>query len=281
MTFLWANGVIPIKADSGNGFHLLIPLNKIEATDENIIRFKRAGDILAAKYGLDETVYNPARIWKLYGTKVCKGDEVPFEDRLHRRAHIWLPKDDIQYYDFDEVESVIESLGVPEQVQEPIKSSTVSVVRSSDNSQTNYIERFIEKHNIEVFARSEKPDKIIYNIRCPFCDNTDGVVLIYNTKGDYAGSYAFKCQHNSCKGKKWEDFKAMYEGQKKDEKKVKPKPKKSILGKYEINLTNASDNGKITRRGRASVAADIKKIIEERDPGDELFLCESRRDRLA
>jgi hypothetical protein len=41
---------------------------------------------------LDTAVYDAARIWKVYGTKVCKGDEVG--GRLHRLARIMeLPKE--------------------------------------------------------------------------------------------------------------------------------------------------------------------------------------------
>ncbi len=79
----------PIKAMSGNGTHLLFRLPDLPANDQNKKIIK---DILAdlAKLfddntvKIDQTVFNPARIWKLYGTYARKGDEVPAGD--HREA---------------------------------------------------------------------------------------------------------------------------------------------------------------------------------------------------
>ena len=61
----------------------------LEVTDDTIIRFKRCGDVIVEKWGGDATVYNPARVWKLYGTTAKKGD--PTEDRPHRKAQILDP----------------------------------------------------------------------------------------------------------------------------------------------------------------------------------------------
>jgi hypothetical protein len=72
----------PIKAVSGNGGHLLFRLPDLPVNDQNI---KMIRDILAglakrfdtALVKIDQTVFNPARVWKLYGTTARKGDEVP------------------------------------------------------------------------------------------------------------------------------------------------------------------------------------------------------------
>lgn len=87
----------PIKAMSGNGAHLLFRLPDLPANDENkkIIKNILAGlakqfDTAAVK--IDTTVFNPARIWKLYGTAARKGDVVsagPYrESRPHRISYI-------------------------------------------------------------------------------------------------------------------------------------------------------------------------------------------------
>jgi hypothetical protein len=87
----------PIKAVSGNGGHLLFRLPDLPAIDQNK---KMIRDILTGlaqrfdtdKVKIDTTVFNPARIWKLYGTTARKGDPVPAaptrEARLHRMAFI-------------------------------------------------------------------------------------------------------------------------------------------------------------------------------------------------
>jgi hypothetical protein len=88
----------PIKAMSGNGGHLLYRLPDLPAQDKTNQAFVKGFlEDLARRFGservkIDTTVFNPARIWKLYGTKASKGDEIPQgpnrEARPHRVAFI-------------------------------------------------------------------------------------------------------------------------------------------------------------------------------------------------
>lgn len=87
----------PIRAMSGNGAHLLFRLPDIPANKENQLFIKHTLEEIAAAFKSDEvnidtTVFNPARIWKLYGTTSKKGDYVPQseyrEERPYREAHI-------------------------------------------------------------------------------------------------------------------------------------------------------------------------------------------------
>ncbi len=78
----------PILADSGNGGHLLYAID-LPPDDGGQVR--RALEALAFRFdddlvGIDQKVFNPARIWKLYGTPARKGDSTP--DRPHRLARI-------------------------------------------------------------------------------------------------------------------------------------------------------------------------------------------------
>ncbi len=78
----------PILADSGNGTHLLYRVD-LPVDDGGIV--KRALEALAAEFDdnlshVDTKVFNPARIWKLYGTVARKGDDL--SDRPHRMARI-------------------------------------------------------------------------------------------------------------------------------------------------------------------------------------------------
>ena len=86
----------PVVADSGNGAHLLYRLdlpNDQAATE--LVKRVLAG--VAARCGtedtaVDQTVYNAARIVKLWGTMACKGDSTP--DRPHRRSRLLeIPED--------------------------------------------------------------------------------------------------------------------------------------------------------------------------------------------
>jgi hypothetical protein len=80
----------PIFSDSGNGAHLLYPLelpNDAETAD----LLKRGLRALAAKFNtdmvaVDEGMYNASRIFKAYGTTARKGDST--DDRPHRVSRI-------------------------------------------------------------------------------------------------------------------------------------------------------------------------------------------------
>jgi len=87
-----------ITAVSGNGAHILIRLPEDLPVNEENVEFVKTfiGDVsdrFSNEYvDIDKVVYNPARIWKLYGTKAMKGDEVPGNDNRealkHRKSYI-------------------------------------------------------------------------------------------------------------------------------------------------------------------------------------------------
>jgi hypothetical protein len=80
----------PILADSGNGAHLLYRID-LPNDPESTSLLKGILESLASQFSdsvvdLDRSVYNAARIWKLYGTLAAKGDHTP--ERPHRIARI-------------------------------------------------------------------------------------------------------------------------------------------------------------------------------------------------
>jgi hypothetical protein len=80
----------PIFADSGNGAHLLYPLpDAAREVAEPFIQHKLitwASHFNTTDAKIDTGVFNPSRIWKLYGSKACKGDDVP--EWPHRMSRI-------------------------------------------------------------------------------------------------------------------------------------------------------------------------------------------------
>ena len=80
----------PIKADSGNGAHLLyrIDLPNDEETTKLVKGCLAVLDTLFSneKVNVDAANFNAARIWKLYGTASRKGDNTT--ERPHRRSAI-------------------------------------------------------------------------------------------------------------------------------------------------------------------------------------------------
>jgi hypothetical protein len=78
----------PVRAMSGNGAHVLWPVDfPNDAATTTLC--EQALKALGARFSdqvvrVDESVFNAARVWKVYGTLAVKGDPMP--DRPHRRA---------------------------------------------------------------------------------------------------------------------------------------------------------------------------------------------------
>ena len=81
-----------IWAFSGNGYHLLYRTDvRNDDRSTGLVRgvIAATADRFSDEFvSVDRTVFNPGRIWKLYGTIARKGDEVPSQGRIHRRACI-------------------------------------------------------------------------------------------------------------------------------------------------------------------------------------------------
>ena len=96
----------PIWASSGNGGHLLYAIS--QTTDDGGL----VQDCLAALgmlfsdhvVTIDQTVFNPARIWKLYGTVARKGDHT--HERPHRLAHLIDVPETIQLVPHQQLEEL-------------------------------------------------------------------------------------------------------------------------------------------------------------------------------
>jgi hypothetical protein len=82
----------PMRAMSGNGGHLLFRLPDLPVTDQNKIMIRNILSGLSKRFNtdkvrIDTTVFNPARIWKLYGTTARKGDPVTAGPNRDARPH--------------------------------------------------------------------------------------------------------------------------------------------------------------------------------------------------
>jgi hypothetical protein len=82
-----------IIGDSGNGFHCMVRWPKPLPADDSgkTQRLLKHLAIVFNDWGdsqIDVSVFNPARIWKLPGTLVCKGDHSPEIGREWRMCKI-------------------------------------------------------------------------------------------------------------------------------------------------------------------------------------------------
>lgn len=188
----------PIQADSGNGTHLLYRID-VSVNDDGLLQHCLTA--LAAQFDdddvkIDQTVFNPARIWKLYGTLACKGDNTP--DRPHQMSRILCAPDPIQVVDH----ALLEALAAEAPAAPPREPQHVSKCRPFD------IDSFIAQNGFDV----DGPDpwqggrRWVFR-RSPMCEHHDGAAFLIQHA---SGALVAKCHHNSCMWG-WHDLRTKFE----------------------------------------------------------------------
>ncbi len=206
-TFFRELGVNPIAADSGNGFHLLIPI-AIGPDRADLLKAVLAA--LAARFDtaharIDRTIFNAARILKVYGTVARKGE--PTENRPHRLARLLKVPDVMsEPLSIDVLEKI--AAGAP---GEPAKKKKGTKADEADFAKgIHKVEEFLKAGSVEYLRREEYAGGYKWILTsCPFNPAhvaTSVIVTIAET-----GAMGFKCSHNSCYDKHWDEFRAYME----------------------------------------------------------------------
>jgi hypothetical protein len=190
----------PVLADSGNGAHLLFRID-FPNTDSVTKLVKRVLEALARRFDneqlkIDCSVYNAARILKLYGTVVAKGDNLP--SRPHRLSHIL------------EVPAALEP--VPLALLEQLAGHAVPPPRDPprQSRSTFDIEVWIHEHNLRVRTPVAYKGGRKWELEiCPFNDAHKNSAAIFETAD---ASPAFRCLHNSCTDNRWHQLRELVEG---------------------------------------------------------------------
>ena len=202
----WISGLgypDPIRADSGNGAHLLyrIDLPNDEAATALV---KACLTTLSALFSdervnVDTANFNAARIWKLYGTVSRKGDNTP--DRPYRRSRILSAPDVPEMVSIEMLRELTARLPTEQQAQQP---------GTAKDKQFDLC-HWLSDHGLGV--RSEKPYSggTLYILdQCPFSSaHKDGAFAIQFGNGAvFAG-----CKHNTCGGgtQRWQELRERYE----------------------------------------------------------------------
>jgi hypothetical protein len=189
----------PVYADSGNGAHLLYP---VELPNDGASRelLKGCLEALAFRFNdervvVDQTTYNAARIWKVYGTAVCKGDSLA--DRPHRRA------------------CILEEPWWLEPVSPALLQKLASLAPAPPSRQLQVREGFdlegwIQEHQLPVVSRGAwKGGRRWVLNPCPWNPaHTNGAAYIVQFP---SGAIAAGCHHNGCAGKDWFALRSLYE----------------------------------------------------------------------
>lgn len=197
----------PVMACSGNGIHLLYGIY-LKNNEDNKQLVERCLKALAFMFNddqveVDTSVFNPARISKLYGTLAQKGRNT--QERPHRMSRIISTPNTIDYAKPELLEQLAAEL------PETINKRPVHDERGFD------VETWLEQNGIRVDSVKEWKDATKYVLaECPFDSNhkapDSAVIKMQN------GALAFKCLHNSCRGRDWRELRLKYEPDAYDDK---------------------------------------------------------------
>lgn len=199
----------PVTALSGNGYHLLYKVN-FENTPENVQLVKSFLGTLNRLYSdnmvkIDTTVYNPARICKLYGTIAAKG--TPTAERPHRQAKILTVPAELS-------ETPRELLkGFVNEHELPKEKNTMTLPQTYSGTSNFILSEWISKNNVPISSTVTKGNDTYYYTECPWKsfhtteDSEKDAAIIEKSSGEKC----FKCLHSHCLDRHWKDFRLFYE----------------------------------------------------------------------
>lgn len=210
-----------IVADSGNGMHLLVPLNFIPANSAKVT-VKAFLNLLSKKFSnkeskIDTTVYNPSRITRLYGTVNCKGEDI--SERPYRQSKLLkIPSEIPDGLNNEDLNLLLKLL------RDSLEEKEVVVNNPEVYEEIPYIvargKEWLEHYNFE-FSTPKKDEygNELYPFKyCPLKNHSNNNNGASFTITKY-GRCRFKCLHESCSSKTINDFMTKY-----------PCPKEFLLG---------------------------------------------------
>lgn len=212
----------PMYCDSGNGAHLIYKVD-LDVSPESIDLLKRCLQALSQKYSnnkvdIDEKVFNPARITKLYVTHARKGDGS--DERPHRLSRIISIPDNPKIVSRELLEALaadyVELEPAKKESQKlEAKSISSNKVDASFHSQNGLdVKAYLEAHGIKISNIKQEKSSTFYCLDpCVFdpSHSTNEASIIQNTDG----SLRYQCFHNSCADKTWEDARTVISGDEK------------------------------------------------------------------
>lgn len=198
----------PLVCDSGNGAQLMYRV-ELPCDDGGLVQaclkeLSSAGD---EKVSIDQTVHNPARIWRIPGTMNCKGDSLP--ERPHRLAGILDAPERVEAVSV----TILKKLAaITEASPEPDHAIDISSIAGPPPPKENTfkIDDWIANHCPD--AESPQPwnggRKWIFPV-CPFnAEHTNRSAAVFEQP---SGALSFKCHHNGCASYGWEELRRLKE----------------------------------------------------------------------
>lgn len=184
----------PILADSGNGAHLMYRV-ELPTDDAGII--ERCLVALDVRHGaggvkIDLTVFNPARIWKLYGTPAGKGDSTI--ERPHRMAKIIEAPETLRVVPRDLLDALAATV--------PTKEPPAPRASHGSNGAAFDVAAWLVEHSVPVGEPEpwQGGERWVFST-CPWnSDHTNRSAYVLRHK---SGAVSAGCRHNGCAGRDW------------------------------------------------------------------------------
>ncbi len=201
----------PLVADSGNGGHLVYPLD-LPPGEETTALLKsvlgglarRHADVLAhLNLELDQEVFNPSRLTKFYGTWARKGDNTP--DRPHRQARILFVPEARRPVPVKLLEEIA-------QEAEPEKTPRT---KFHENVHGFFdVAAYLNRFDVEVVQVKNHGGAVLYCLqKCIFDPAHNGGEAAIGQAAD--GKMFYQCFHNSCKSRTWTEARRIISGDEK------------------------------------------------------------------
>lgn len=209
----------PIQGDSGNGYHLVYAIDlPNDAGATTLVKAVLAAldrRFSSAVVKVDTSVYNAARISKVYGTMACKGPSAP--ERPHRMTRIVEAPAAMETVTQEMLEALVaEFKDKDAPPPAPAKSKPTAPSGTPFD-----VDRYLHEHHVgvkrdEPYECEDGPGHRWILKACPFNPDhgktSDTAILQLAS-----GAVVFKCQHNSCDSVTWKDFREAVEDRPLDE----------------------------------------------------------------
>lgn len=195
----------PAVAMSGNGAHLLYRVD-LPNTDEVRDLIKEFLVWLSKQYDtevvtIDKSVFNAARITKLYGSVATKGDNT--SQTPHRTSYIVSAPDSIEVVD----QALIAGCIPTAETQSPRGKQEYTRCSAPTFDIIEFLSRLAIPYTQDTHSGADR-FKLDY---CPFnSEHGKGEAAIFQSAD---GKLGFKCQHDSCSGYHWGKLRALVDGE--------------------------------------------------------------------
>ena len=249
----------PIMALSGNGVHLLYCID-LPKTEENENLIKQCLYALDEKFSndkvqIDKAVFNPSRVSKLYGTIARKGANTT--ERPHRMSKM---------LDVPTIIAVTRTEAL-RRLANGVQQAIPTTQPKMRNSGEFDVEKWLSEKGLRIYKTTSTPDGAVKHIleECPFNDShkaPDSMIIVQPS-----GAIGFRCLHNSCSDRTWQDVRLMYEPDAYDDKDAEAESRINDGWKVhkQYMITKKTDDEEEVKKNLPSVSIISAKNLQEKE----------------